>query len=489
MKPAAFALLLAASALADIRTVTLPGKSAIVNIRIVFATGSAFDPPDKPGLARLTAAMLSGGGTRQLSYKQVVEAMYPMAASLASQTDKEMTAFSGAAHVDNLDAYYKLVRALLLDPGWRDEDFIRIKDETINSLRVTLRGNNDEELGKEVLYSILYRGTPYESYTLGTVSGLERITLADLKQFYQRHYTQSSMFLGLAGGFPNAFPDQVKKDFAALPAGNPAAPPKIEAPAIAHTRARIVEKNTRSVAYSLGFPIDVARGDPDYPALLLMQSYFGPHRMSGGRLFQRIREARGINYGDYAYIEYFPRGMFLMEPSPNLARHSQIFQIWIRPVEPPAAGFTLRAAFFELDKLVKEGISQEDFDRTKAFLAKYVDILTKTRSAELGYAIDSLYYGIPNYNTYIKSALAKLTRDEVNTAIRKHLRTDRVQIVAVSANAQDLRVKLIGTGPTPIEYNSPKPAGVLTEDRVIEKWDMGLGLEDIDVVPVASVFE
>ena len=39
-----------------------------------------------------------------------------------------------------------------------------------------------------------------------------------------------------------------------------------------------------------------------------MQSYFGPHRVSGGRLFQRIREMRGINYGDYAYIEYFPRG-------------------------------------------------------------------------------------------------------------------------------------------------------------------------------------
>jgi hypothetical protein len=97
----------------------------------------------------------------------------------------------------------------------------------------------------------------------------------------------------------------------------------------------LVEKNTRSVAYSLGFPMDVKRGDPDYPALLLMQSYFGPHRMSGGRLFQRIREIRGINYGDYAYIEYFPRGMFLMDPSPNLARRGQIFQIWIRPVEPP----------------------------------------------------------------------------------------------------------------------------------------------------------
>ena len=67
-----------------------------------------------------------------------------------------------------------------------------------------------------------------------------------------------------------------------------------------------------------------------------------------------MREKRGLNYGDYAYIEYFPRGMFLMEPPPNLARHYQIFQVWIRPVEPPTAKFALRLALFELDKLAEE---------------------------------------------------------------------------------------------------------------------------------------
>jgi zinc protease len=243
------------------------------------------------------------------------------------------------------------------------------------------------------------------------------------------------------------------------------------------------------VAYSLGFPINVKRGDPDYPALLLMQSYLGPHRMSGGRLFQRIREIRGINYGDYAYIEYFPRGMFAMEPSPNLARRSQIFQIWIRPVEPPAAAFTLRLAFFELDKLIKDGIPPEDFNRTKEFLTKYVNVLTKTKNAELGYAVDSLYYGIPDYNSYIKNGIAKLTVEQVNAAIRKHLRTDRIQIVAVSANAEQLKKQLVGSGPTPIEYNSAKPPEILAEDKLVEKLDLGLRPMDVQIVPVASVFE
>jgi zinc protease len=481
--------LAAVGASAQMRTVTLPSKSPVVTLRVVFTTGSFVDPEDKPGVANLTAAMLANGGTRELTYQQITDALFPLAASVSHEADNEMISFSGSTHIDTLEAYYKLFRSMLLDPGWREDDFKRVKDQTINGLRVGLRGNNDEELGKEVLYSELYRGTPYGHYHNGAISALEKITLDDLKLFYKQHYTQSNMIIGIAGGYPAAFLDRMKQDFAALPAKDAQPAPAIRAAVIPHTRALIVEKNTRSVAYSFGFPLDVKRGDPDYPALLLMQSYLGPHRMSQGRLFQRIREVRGINYGDYAYVEYFPRGGGLQEPPTNIARRSQIFQIWIRPAEPPQAAFALRLGVYELNKLVQEGIPPADFDRTKEFLTKYVNVLTKTKRAELGYAIDSLYYGIPNYNTYIKNAVSKLTRDQVNAAIRRHLRSDRLQIVAVSANAEALKKQLTGTGPSPIEYNSPKPPDVLAEDKIVERYDIGLRPEDVSIVPVDKIFQ
>ena len=220
-----------------------------------------------------------------------------------------------------------------------------------------------------------------------------------------------------------------------------------------------------------------------------MSSWLGQHRESGGRLYNRMRELRGLNYGDYAYIEYFPQGMFSFEPSPNIARNQQIFQIWIRPVEPPNAGFALRLALFELDKMVKNGIPQAEFEKTRSFLSKYVNILTKTKSAELGYAIDSLYYGIPNYNEYIKTALAKLTVDDVNAAIRKHIRSENIQIVGVAKDTDALIAALTGTAPTPIQYNSPKPQDVLDEDKIVERWPLHLRKEDITVVPVDAVFQ
>jgi zinc protease len=486
---ALLALSVTAALAAAPRVVELPGKSPLVTIRLVFTTGAASDPADKPGLAHLTAEMLGGGGTKDRTYKQILDAMYPMATSVGVYSDKEMTTFVGDTHVDNLDKFYALMRDMVLNPGWRADDFQRVRDDAVNNLRVGLRGNNDEELGKEELYNVIYAGRGYGHENLGTVASLNRITIADLQEFYKRHYTQANLMIGLAGGYSPEFVARVKKDFAVLPAGEPDKFSLGQPAKIGRNHATLIDKDTRSVAWSLGFPIDVKRGDPDFAALLVMQSWFGQHRLSSGRLYNRMRELRGLNYGDYAYIEYFPRGMYRFEPNPNLGRQQQIFQIWIRPVEPPNAVFALRLALFELDRLVKDGITQQDFERTRSFLSKYVNVLTKTKSAELGYAMDSAYYGIPDYNEYVKSSLAKLTLADVNRAIRQHLRADRLQIVGVAKDAETLKAELTGDAATPIHYNSPKPQDVLDQDKIVEKWPLNLSAADVTVLPVGSVFE
>ncbi len=482
-------LLAATLAAAAPQVITLPSKSPLVTFRFVFLTGAASDPAGKPGAAALTAAMLADGGTRQLTYKQIVDALYPMAASVSHQVDKEMITFSGTTHVDNLEAYYALFRSMLLDPGWRDDDFRRVRDDAVNFLRVSLRGNNDEELGKEVLYNRIYAGRPYGHHDVGAVSAIQKMTIADLQQFYREHFTQANLVIGLAGGYPEGFLGQVKGDFAKLPAGARDAV-KLDPPApIAGRQMLMIEKNTRSVAYSIGLPIDVKRGDPDYPALLMAQSYLGQHRLSGRVLYDRIREVRGLNYGDYTYIEYFPRGMYLFEPDPNLARRQQIFQVWIRPVEPPTAHFALRLTLYELDKFVKEGMTPAAFEETRNFYLKYVNLLTKTKRAELGYAIDSQFYGIPDYNTYLKTALAKLTVEDVNRAIRKHLRTDNLVLAVVAKDCEGLKKQFLAGEPSPMKYNSPKPQEVLDEDKIVERWNLGLKPDNIHIVPVDTVFE
>ena len=218
-------------------------------------------------------------------------------------------------------------------------------------------------------------------------------------------------------------------------------------------------------------------------------SYFGQHRSSNSYLYGRLREARGLNYGDYAYIEYFPRGMFQFTPDPNLARQQQIFQIWIRPVEVNTGVFTLRAALYEYDKLIHNGLSPEAFEATRQFLTKYANVLTQTQSARLGYALDSRYYGIGDYNTYLRDALPKLTVEDVNRAIQRHLTTERMQIVIVTKDPKPFQDAVAKNMPSPITYNSPKPKEILDEDALIQRYRINVKPEHLAVVPVERVFE
>ena len=488
-KIAVLALTTAGMLSAQPRIVELPSESPLVTFRLVFQTGAASDPAGKEGLASMTAAMLAQGGTREMTYKQIVDAMFPMATSVGARVDKEMTAFTAATHVDNLEQFYRLFRAMLLDPGWRQEDLNRLKDNAINYLRVTLRGNNDEELGKEALYLDLYRNHPYGWHNAGRVSGLQKIAIDDVKEFYRRNYSQANLTIGIAGGYPKDFPQRLRKDFAQLPAKPATSWSWREPESVKGIRVTMVEKDTRGVAISMGFPISVRRGHPDYPALLVATACFGQHRTSGGRLYNRLREARGLNYGDYAYIEYFPDGMYRLEPEPNLGRSGQVFQIWIRPVEPATAHFALRAALWEYEKLIRDGLSQEEFERWRNFVSKNVNLLMRTKSAELGYAIDSLYYGIPNYKEYIQKSLASLTREQVNAAIQRHLQKDNIQIVIVGKDCKTLRTALLDNRPSPMKYNSPKPKEILDEDKFIERYRIGLAPSAVRIVPVDEQFE
>ncbi len=473
-------------------SVLLRNHSPLVSFRILFMTGSAADPQGKEGVASLTAAMLAEGGSRTKTYSEITDAMYPMATSFSWQVDKEMTVFSGTTHADNLDKYYSLIREMVLDPGFREDDFTRLKEDAINYLKTSLRGGNDEELGKEVLYTMIYPSAhPYGHQNRGSVSALDKMTLKDVREFYGANYSRANLVIGLAGGYPEAFPKQVDADFAKLPTGGRGflqdvmRRPKLDP----GTRIEIVQRETRSTAISLGFPIGVTRADKDWPALAVVASYFGQHRSSNSYLYQRLREARGLNYGDYAYVEYFPRGMFQFTPDANLGREQQIFQIWIRPVEPANGQFGLRAALYEYDKLVRDGMSKETFEITREFLSKYVNVLTATQDAQLGYALDSRYYRIADFPTYMREQLAKLTLDDVNRAIKQYLKSDAMRIAIVTKDAAGLREAILANRLSPITYNASKPKEITDEDKIIEAYKIIVKPGDVVIVPVDKVFQ
>ena len=164
-----------------------------LTIKLLFDVGSAYDPKGKEGLAQLTASMIAEAGSKTLRIDEINKALYPMAGSFVAQVDKEMTALTMGVHRDNWPAFAAVVLPQLLEPGFRQEDFDRLRTSQLNALTLDLRSNNEEELGKEWLQNRVFAGTAYGHTTLGTVEGLGAITLDDVKGFARQHYTVGNL--------------------------------------------------------------------------------------------------------------------------------------------------------------------------------------------------------------------------------------------------------------------------------------------------------
>ncbi|MFT5163957.1 MAG: zinc protease [Alteromonadaceae bacterium] len=275
--------------------------SPLVDVNWLFHTGPAADPKGKKGLAALTAAMIAQGGSQTRSFKDIQLAMYPIAGSFGVQVDKVMISFRGRIHRDNAELWQSLVMDQLMNPGWREDDLKRLKTQVLNSIKSELKSSNDEKLGKEVLYSALYQGHPYESFNSGDISDIADITLQDIREFYQTQFTQAKLTLGLTGNLPKAVKQQMISALATLPKGDETRLSVPKAPALKGRHVTVIEKNAASTAVSFGFPIDTTRADKDWVALWLIRSYFGEHRSHNSYLYRKIRAMRGMNYGDYSY--------------------------------------------------------------------------------------------------------------------------------------------------------------------------------------------
>jgi zinc protease len=477
----------------DYRIITQKSVLPQLEIKLLFTAGSVNDPAGKEGLATLSASMISEAGSKQMRLDEINKALYPMAGAFNSNVDKEMTTFTATIHKDNWAKFFDIVLPQLLSPGFRAEDFQRVKDQQLNTLKQDLRNANEEELGKEELINRIYAGTPYAHTTLGTIAGINAITLDDVRNFVAQNYTRGNLVIGISGDYPAALPARLESELAKLPAGGAPADGKKALASIAGQatnglNVEIIQKDTRSTAISMGMPIPVTREHPDFAALNIARVWLGEHRAASGRLYQRLREIRGLNYGDYSYIEFFthPGGLFF--PLPNIARRAQAFEIWIRPVVPVNAQMSMRLALYELNKLIENGLSQEDFEATRDYLMKNVYLMTASQDQRLGHALDSWWYGIPEYTGYMRAQYTKLTRDDVNAGLKKYLSAQNLNVVIVTKDAEGLRDQLVKDDFSEIKYDAPKPDDIVAEDKIIGAYKLNIKPENVKIVSVNDVF-
>ena len=225
--------------------------------------------------------------------------------------------------------------------------------------------------------------------------------------------------------------------------------------------------------------------------MFLANSYFGEHRTFNGVLMAKMRSDRGLNYGDYSYVENFVQDGASTFALANVPRRRQAFTIWIRPVAGEHAHFAIRLAVHEIRRLVRDGLSPEAFEETRAFLLNYSKLWTQTPSRRLGFAMDGEFYGGKSLVDELADRLPRMTVDDVNGAVRRHLQPEslRLAVIADPVGAEAFVDALATNAPSPITYTTETKPDVLSEDRAIALETLPVDRNRCRIVPAGAMFE
>ncbi len=510
MKTFILTMMIAATLFAqDVVELKQPNSNKVV-IKLAFRNGSISDPKGKEGLTSAVANLITQGGTKEMTYSEIQDKIYPWAAGYSSQVDKEVTTFTFAVHIDFLDQFYPIVKGLMLTPSFAENDFQRVMKNQQNYVDQVIRASSDEEYSKKSLEDLLFRGTNYQHMVQGKSESVKGITLDDIKKHYAVLFTKHNLTIGIAGKYSDAFLKQLKADLATLPGAKPkmTSPGKAAMPNGVDVEI-IVKDGAFGSAIFTGTPLAITRSSDDFAALMVANSYLGEHRKSYGQLYQKLRETRSMNYGDYSYIEWYNNGGGYMLPPPGVPRASNYFALWIRPVQIGKqlkqqykelsdikighAHFSLRMAVREVDLLIKNGMPKEDFEATRTFLRSYMKLYVANPSDQLGYLMDSKFYGRKDYIKEMDKLLSKLTVADVNKAVKKYWRTDNmfVTIVTDRSEADELAKSLKENTPSPMTYSNLVKAGllksVLDEDEIVSTFK--LNVKNVTLVDSKDTFK
>ena len=138
-------------------------------------------------------------------------------------------------------------------------------------------------------------------------------------------------------------------------------------------------------------------------------------------------------------------------------------------------------------------LSKKEFEITRQFLQSYIKLYAQRPADQLGYLMDSKFYGRKDYIAEMLPLLAKLTVDDVNKAIKKYWQVKNmcVTIVTDNSEAEALAKSLTDNAESPMSYSNlvknGLPKEVLSEDEIVSKYK--LNIKSVKIVKSEDTFK
>lgn len=276
---------------ARVFTEAVPGaRSAALGFYI--GVGSRYEEPSHNGRAHFIEHMLFKG-TQRRSAADLARDMDAIGGQFNAYTTKEHTCFHGRTLDKHLDRSLDILSDMLFHSKFDQQDIETERGVILEE--ISMYEDTPDDLVSERLNAACFKGTPVARPILGTQATLEAVTGPELAQWQKEYYRPGSIVASLAGSFTQAQVDRLCSCLSQLEEGPVHTfKPAVYRPAVT-ARKKAIEQNHLILAYPALSYLDERR-----PQLLLLNSLLGGGCSS--RLFQEVREKRGLGYTVYSYL-------------------------------------------------------------------------------------------------------------------------------------------------------------------------------------------
>lgn len=267
----------------------------LVTAALLIKNGGEVDPDNLPGVAKMTAALLTEG-TKKRTAPQIAEEVEALGGRLNAKAAWDVSGVNVNVMSARIAPAMEILADVARNPAFKDEEIERQRQQAIDELSVNL--SQPGTIARAVAARILFGTSPYAHMLSGTPQSLELIKRDDLVKFHQTYYRPDNALLVIGGDIkaPDAF-NLAQKLFGDWQ--KPAVPlPFVklsgDESAKAKPRVLVIDKPDAGQAAVVLIRRGLKRTDPDYFRGIVANSVLTGY---SGRLNQEIRIKRGLSYG------------------------------------------------------------------------------------------------------------------------------------------------------------------------------------------------
>lgn len=263
----------------------------LISVRFAFEGGSIQEPAGQEGLARLMSGLFDegAGGLDRAAFQEQLDQ-----SGAEMSFDSGADAFYGSMRMlaEEREAAFSLLALAVNAPRFDPEPLARISSQLAN--RIAARENDPDTKASIAWASAIYGDHPYARRQEGTPETLAAITADDLRAFHRRLFARGNLVVGVVGAIDaETLKTELDKVFGSLPAEPDLQPVEVVEPKV--DQKILLEFDLPQASLRLAYP-GMRRDDPRFFAAYLMNHILGGGTFSS-RLFEEVREKRGLAYG------------------------------------------------------------------------------------------------------------------------------------------------------------------------------------------------